>query len=1004
MTVPVTVFSVVLLCAIGALILQYRRIRRLELQLREGALFRDMINQVRDIAVTMHDMDDGGRVIFANDAACTHFGVSREILLTRRPPDWDPQLNAGDIDKLHQQLKHGDAVTLETVHRTASGELVPVEVMLLCLVHEGAGITVAYTRDIRPRRAEEARRLADQRAEAEQASLRRLSRFVASTPGYFYTLALQADGVVTLPFVSAGMQNIFGLQPGNMEHNATRMLSVIHPADHAACMQALMESARTLAPLHGEFRIRHPEQGIRWLEAYSHPQREPDGATLWHGFAHDVTERRRLATLLQRREHIYRTLVENLPDPLFRYDKQYRRTYVSPAVERLIGKPSGEMLGQSPTNAPLLPEAQNQRLVAGIRAVLETGKHHVGEIDYVSQDGRLHQFQSHFGPEFAADGTVTGVLAIMRDISELKRLEALLRKREQEFRALVENSPDVISRYDLDCRRVYVNPRGVAALGGNEMRILGTTPAQLPGGESGALYLQAIQDVIAQGSERSIELQWRTGGEDICLHVRICPEFDLAGRASHVLAIGRDITEIDEYRRVIHRQAFIDALTGLPNRTLLSDRISQAINDAAFHHHQFGLMMLDLDHFKEVNDCMGHGAGDELLRIAAQRLLASVRPYDTAARLGGDEFSVLLPNIRSGDDLATVAGKILHALAEPFLIDGQELFISCSIGIAVYPDDSTGIDALYKHADSAMYHAKQMGRNNFQFYQPEFTRRSQERLEMEAALRRARKNGELALCYQPQVELQSGRIVSAEALLRWRRPGHGMVPPDRFIPAAEASGLIVGIGEWVLQTACEDAVRWNRSQSTPVRVAVNLSTRQFVRNDLVGSVRRILAETGCDPDWLELEITESLLLEDSREVASMLEALHGMGLSISIDDFGTGYSALSYLNRFPVGQLKIDRSFVHEVPAERDKCELIKAMLSIAAALRLETVAEGVETAAQAEYLMAHGCRLAQGYLYGKPMPLADFTDLLAAGLAGPAPVLPTQPAAACPAHASQTA
>ncbi|SFV08015.1 EAL domain-containing protein [Pseudoduganella namucuonensis] len=977
--IPPAAWAVLLLLAVCAITLQTRRVQRLKALVREGALFRDMINQVKDVAVTVHDMADGGQVLFANDAACLHFGVPRETLLTWRPPDWDSNLDTAAIAALHQRLKHGDSETLETTHRLASGEMVPVEVMLLCQMHEGASLTIAYTRNIHARRAEEARRLAYERAEVEQAGLQRLSRFVASTPGYFYTLSLQADGGVALPFVSAGMQDIFGLQPGDMEHNATRLLSAIHPDDYAASMRAMVESARTLSPLQGEFRIRHPEKGERWLEARSLPQREPGGATQWHGFAHDITERKRLEVLLQRRERSYRTLVENLPDPLFRYDTQCRRTYVSPAVERVTGKPAAELIGVTPSDAPLAVGADNERLMANIRQVLATGKHLVDEIGYHAPDGSVRHFQNHFGPELAADGKVVGVLSIMRDISELKRLEALLRKREQEFRALVENSPDIVSRYDLDCRRVYTNPRGVTSLGGDVTRILGTTPAELPGGESGARYLEAIRAVITQGTERSLELAWPIGGPDTCLHVRICPEFDLAGRVSQVLAIGRDITEIDEYRRVIHRQAFSDALTGLPNRTMLSDRIRQAIANGARYGHRFGLMMLDLDHFKEINDTMGHGAGDELLRMVAQRLTASVRLCDTVARLGGDEFSVLLPNMRKGDDLATVGGKVLRALAEPFVVDGQELFVSCSIGIAQYPDDSTVIDALYKYADSAMYHAKQMGRNNFQFYQPEFTRRSQERLALEAALRRAQKKGELMLYYQPQIELQSGRMVSAEALLRWRRAGGEIVPPDRFIPAAEASGLIVNIGEWVLQTACEDAVRWNRERAEPVRVAVNLSTRQFVRNDLAGTVRRILDETGCNPAWLELEITESLLLEDSRDVAATLETLHGMGLSIAIDDFGTGYSALSYLNRFPVGQLKIDRSFVHDVPEQRDKCELVKAILSIAAALRLETVAEGVETAAQAEYLMAHGCRLAQGYLFGKPMPLAEFNAVLAA-------------------------
>ena len=424
----------------------------------------------------------------------------------------------------------------------------------------------------------------------------------------------------------------------------------------------------------------------------------------------------------------------------------------------------------------------------------------------------------------------------------------------------------------------------------------------------------------------------------------------------------------------------MESVKGMPNRLLLSDPISQTIADAAYHGLQFGLMLLDLDNFKQVNDTLGHGVGDRLLCETAKRMQDCVRTYDTVARLGGDEFAILLPDVRKGDDLATIAGKILHALTEPFVIDGRELFVTGSIGIALYPGDSTEIDALYKYADSAMYHAKKMGRNNFQFYAKEFTMRSLERMEIGTALRRARKNGELALYYQPQIELQTGCLVGAEALLRWHRPGHGMVMPDRFIPLAEESGMIVGIGEWVLSTACQAVVCWNRGRANPVRVAVNLSTRQFIRNDLVGSVRRILAETGCKAAWLELEITESLLLEDSSEVAAMLAALHSMGLSIAIDDFGTGYSALSYLNRFPVSLIKIDRSFVNGIPEQRDKRELAKAMLSIAAALRLESVAEGVETPEQAQYLMAHGCRLAQGYLFGKPMPLAEFEAILAQG------------------------
>jgi diguanylate cyclase (GGDEF)-like protein/PAS domain S-box-containing protein len=808
-----------------------------------------MINLVRDVAVTVHDVDDGARVLYANDAACLHFGVNRGTLLTWRLGNWRLNFDAPSVEAFLLRLKSGELQVFETEHRVASGELVPVEVTLLCQVRDDIRIAICYTRDLRTRKMEEAKRLECERNKAEQTALCQLSRFMSSAPGYFYTMVQGPDDHIAMPFASSGIQEIFGLQPGDVENDVSALFALVDPGDHARNLVTMAESVRTLSPFQAEFRVFHPEKGELWVEARSLPRREPDGSVCWHGFTQEITER--------------------------------------------------------------------------------------------------------------------------------KRLEVLLRKREQEFRALVENSPDMIARYDRDCGRIYTNPALVTILGG-EAHNQGLTPAALLGGETGVEYEERIRAVLMQGKEQCFELRWQAEGLDQCTHVRMSPEFDADGQVEHVLAIGRDITDIDQYRKKIHRQAFFDALTGLPNRTLLFDRIRQTIADAAYHGHQFGLMMLDLDNFKQINDTMGHGSGDSLLSTVAQRLLACVRSYDTVARLGGDEFSVLLPKLRRGDDLATIAGKILRELADPFVIDGQELSVTCSIGIAFYPGDSGEIDALYKYADSAMYHAKKMGRNNFQFYQPEFTARSQDRLEIETALRKAQRQGELELHYQPQIALQTGRVVSAEALLRWHRPGHGLVAPDRFIPIAEASGLIVGIGEWVLSTACRDAVRWNRERAIPIRVAVNLSTRQFVRNDLVGTVRRILEETGCAAAWLELEITESLLLEDSTQVAAMLAALYEMGLSISIDDFGTGYSALSYLNRFPVSQIKIDRSFVNEIPAQRDKSELVKAMLSIASALHLETVAEGVETPEQAEYLTALGCRLAQGYLFGRPMPLAEFEAVLA--------------------------
>ncbi len=431
----------------------------------------------------------------------------------------------------------------------------------------------------------------------------------------------------------------------------------------------------------------------------------------------------------------------------------------------------------------------------------------------------------------------------------------------------------------------------------------------------------------------------------------------------------------EEYRTL----ALFDELTGLPSRTLLADRVRQAIADGARAGTQFGFMIVGLDHLGEVNDSLGRGAADALLCEAGMRLQCQMRPSDTVARLGGDEFAVLLPGMRGPDEFGLVARTFIDALTAPYLLEGHEVVVSASVGIALYPDDSVALDELFRFAGSAMNHARRAGLNNFQFYVAQLTARSAARLELAAALHKAVRGGELELYFQPQIDLRDGAVSGVEALLRWHRPDHGFVAPDKFIPIAEESGLIVEIGEWVLATACRAVVAWNGGLARPIAVSVNVSTRQFIRHDFVATVERVLAATGCRPDWLKLEITESLLLEDDADIACMLGRLHALGLVISIDDFGTGYSALGYLNRFPVSQIKIDRSFVCDIPQDGDKSELVKAILSMAAALRLQVIAEGVETAAQVDCLQAHGCRFVQGYLFGAPMPGAALDAVLRA-------------------------
>lgn len=463
-----------------------------------------------------------------------------------------------------------------------------------------------------------------------------------------------------------------------------------------------------------------------------------------------------------------------------------------------------------------------------------------------------------------------------------------------------------------------------------------------------------------------IESEWQSGG----LH-------RLRGTA-------QDVTAEREAEAHIQYLAHFDALTGLPNRNAWMNQAQAALLMAHRHNDTLGVLFLDLDNFKTVNDSLGHPVGDRLLAAVSRRLSTCLREDDILARLGGDEFVALLPRLPRPDDAAQVARKLLGVLAEPVHIDGHDLSPSVSIGIALYPADGKDVDTLLKHADTAMYGAKAAGRNNYQFFIPEMNARAFERLMLENALRRGIERNELILHYQAQVDAASGRLVGCEALVRWKHPDLGLVPPIQFIPVAEDSGLIVPLGEWVLREACRQQVCWRQGRLGNVHVAVNISALQFRRTDFVDLVSRVLAETGADPRFIELEITESALMQPTDELTGHLTRLRELGLTLALDDFGTGYSSLAYLKRLPIARLKIDRSFVKDLPGDPEDAAIASATLSLARDLGLEVVAEGVETTAQRDYLVARGCHVLQGFLFAKPLDADTFEAW--AGKHGPAP------------------
>jgi diguanylate cyclase (GGDEF)-like protein len=455
----------------------------------------------------------------------------------------------------------------------------------------------------------------------------------------------------------------------------------------------------------------------------------------------------------------------------------------------------------------------------------------------------------------------------------------------------------------------------------------------------------------------------------------------LLGRMSWHLAQNRireGETKLAHAQRVEYL-AYHDGLTGLPNRSMFSKLLSQRINEAHRYHRRLAVAFLDLDRFKQINDTLGHEAGDQLLQEVAKRLRACVRESDTVARLGGDEFVVLLPELGDATYAASVAQKILSVIAKPFTLIGHEFRITASIGISAYPEDGLDEQTLTKNADIAMYQAKAEGKNNFQFYSENLNANSLERLTLESSLRHALEHNEFRLCYQAKRDIGSGRITGMEALLRWEHPDLGLVAPMQFIPIAEETGLIVPIGRWVLETACSQNVAWQSAGVPPLNIAVNLTARQFSDEHLLEDVTAVLETTGMDPHLLEFELSESLLIRDIEATLRILTGLKHLGIRIAIDDFGTGYSSLATLQRFPLDTIKIDRSLIHDISAEPEGTGLADAVIAMGKNLSLTVVAQGVETAEQADYLRTHACDELQGFYFNRPLPSEEFTQLLLA-------------------------
>jgi diguanylate cyclase (GGDEF)-like protein/PAS domain S-box-containing protein len=568
---------------------------------------------------------------------------------------------------------------------------------------------------------------------------------------------------------------------------------------------------------------------------------------------------------------------------------------------------------------------------------------------------------------------------LIHDVIDRKRTEKALQESEQRFRQLVSMSSDWYWEQDDQFRFVAITGGFGEKAGVASERLLGRTRWEVnPGMEETDWGRTHIAQ--ARAHQRFTDLEYSMlddEGGTRWFSVNGEPLFDDHGRFTGYRGTGTDITARKLSEQRIHHVAQHDVLTGLPNRSLLQDRLSQAVAYSMRCAHPVWVMLIDLDRFKFVNDSMGHKAGDVLLMTVAARLRSALRDTDTVARLSGDEFVVILTEHEDQNLSVDIVQRLMDSVAKPVMLGSKEFFVTCSIGVAVYPTDGAPAESLIEHADIAMYRAKKLGRNNFQFYTPAMNEEAMERVRIESALRNALERNEFVLHYQPQVDLASGQIVGMEALIRWQHPEMGMVAPSRFIGVAEETGLIVQIGAWVMRAACLQNQAWQQAGLGKLRVAVNLSARQFGAANLIEQIRTVLAETALAPGCLEIELTESLFMSDVTLAVELLHAMKALGVNLSIDDFGTGYSSLSYLSRFPIDVLKIDRSFVAEITRDSNDAAIVASIIALAHNLKLAVIAEGVETEEQLDYLRRHGCDEMQGYYFSRPLPAGEFEQLV---------------------------
>nr|WP_256434964.1 EAL domain-containing protein [Deinococcus sp. JMULE3] len=906
-------------------------------------------------AIGMALTSTDGRFVRVNRSLCDLLGYRPEELLgagfqmVTHPDDLQPNVD------LQRQLLTGEITSFELskryVHR--DGHVIWAQ-LNVALIRDEGGEPLLFAAQVQDRSV--------QREQREQ---------LLALQGQ---LQLALDGSHESIWdwrVSEGRVNLsdawlsrLGFDPAQVNGDQDAWVALIHPDDLPGLVGAYLQHAEQRTPYYEtEYRIRVPDGSWRWIQLRGSVA-ERDGAgqpTRVTGTQLDVTERVQARLELQQTRADLQAILDNLPATIGYWDREERNRFSNAAYRKVFGR-TPEQIGRM-TMRDLLGEELYAQNADAIQAAL-AGRGSVFERDILTPDGARYM-QATYIPD-VREGQVQGFYALGTDITARRAAELALLDAQEAYRVTLDGITDAVLRVDPAGRVTFQNTAALDTFGDLLGGALGLL--DLPDADGQRLVTRALQsgEVQRTPADRAALLDLPGGPREVA--VTVSPLRGADGRVTGAVMVVRDVTESRALTRQMSHLAQHDALTDLPNRVLLLDRVRQA---TAYYQRQesgFALMFLDLDHFKDINDTLGHSTGDELLRQVAGRLRGLLRAADTVSRLGGDEFVLLLTDLRSAQDAQQVAAKILAGMQGPFTVEGQVLNVTFSAGLALYPEDGTTVEDLMRHADAAMYRAKRDGRNRYHFFSGEVRAGLLARQQLVSDLRAALDHAQFRLHYQPKVDLSSGRVTGVEALLRWPQPDGSMRPPLSFIPLAEETGLIVPIGAWALREACAQVQAWTADLG-PLNVSVNVSPAQFSDPNFTQVVAWTLRETGLNPLRLELELTEGMLLQDVPLAQRVLNVLGDLGVTASIDDFGTGFASLSYLKRLPVSGLKIDQSFVRDLDGPEPDPSIVRAILTLSGALNLAVIAEGVETPLQAARLQELGCAHMQGYLFARPLP-----------------------------------